>query len=63
LARWPLPDSGLGWALTSDMSDADTRGPGPVMSDAGKHDDSIRTATRDLIRIAKAEVAEICADE
>jgi Ala-tRNA(Pro) deacylase len=34
-----------------------------VVLEAGSHDDSIRIATQDLIRLAEAEVAEICADE
>ena len=34
-----------------------------VVLEAGSHDDSIRIATNDLIRIAEAEVAEICAEE
>jgi Ala-tRNA(Pro) deacylase len=34
-----------------------------VVLEAGSHDDSIRIATQDLIRVAGAEVAEICAEE
>jgi Ala-tRNA(Pro) deacylase len=34
-----------------------------VVLEAGSHDDSIRIATQDLIKLAEAEVAEICADE
>jgi Ala-tRNA(Pro) deacylase len=34
-----------------------------VVLEAGSHDDSIRIATDDLIRVAEAEVAEICAEE
>jgi Ala-tRNA(Pro) deacylase len=34
-----------------------------VVLEAGSHDDSIRIATNDLIRVAGAEVAEICAEE
>jgi Ala-tRNA(Pro) deacylase len=34
-----------------------------VVLEAGSHDDSIRIATADLIKVADARVAEICADE
>ena len=34
-----------------------------VVLEAGSHDDSIRLATDDLIRVAGADVAEICAEE
>ena len=34
-----------------------------VVLEAASHDDSIRIATQDLIKLADAEVAEICADE
>ena len=34
-----------------------------IVLEAGSHDDSIRIATADLIRVADAQVAEICADE
>jgi Ala-tRNA(Pro) deacylase len=34
-----------------------------VVLEAGSHDESVRVATADLIRIAHAEVADICAEE
>ena len=34
-----------------------------IVLEAGSHDDSIRIATEDLVRVADAQVAEICADE
>lgn len=34
-----------------------------VVLEAGSHNDSIRLATQDLIRVAGAKVAEICAEE
>ena len=34
-----------------------------IVLEAGSHDDSIRIASEDLIRVASAEVAEICAEE
>jgi Ala-tRNA(Pro) deacylase len=34
-----------------------------IVLEAGSHDESIRIKTEDLIKVAKAEVAEICAEE
>ena len=34
-----------------------------VVLEAGSHDDSIRIATEDLVRLAQAKVAEICDEE
>lgn len=34
-----------------------------IVLEAGSHDDSIRIATADLIRVADAQVADICAEE
>ena len=34
-----------------------------IVLEAGSHDESIRIATKDLVRVADAQVAEICADE
>ena len=34
-----------------------------IVLEAGSHDDSIRIATADLIKVAEAQVADICADE
>ena len=34
-----------------------------IVLEAGSHDESIRIATDDLIRVAGAKIAEICADE
>jgi Ala-tRNA(Pro) deacylase len=33
-----------------------------VVLEAGSHDESIRIATADLIRVSEAEVADVCAD-
>ena len=43
----------------------DTRvaGHDSIVLEAGSHEDSIRIASEDLIRVAGAQVAEICADE
>jgi Ala-tRNA(Pro) deacylase len=42
--------------------DARIAGHDSVVLEAGSHDESIRIATADLIRIAAAEVADVCAD-
>lgn len=34
-----------------------------IVLEAGSHDESIRIATADLIKVANAEVAEICAEQ
>jgi Ala-tRNA(Pro) deacylase len=34
-----------------------------IVLEAGSHDDSIRIASKDLVRVADAQVAEICAEE
>ena len=34
-----------------------------IVLEAGSHDESVRVQTADLIRIAQADVADICADE
>ena len=34
-----------------------------VVLEAGSHDESVRVQTADLIRVAHAEVADICAEE
>lgn len=43
--------------------DAQVAQQGSIVFEAGSHGDSIRIATDDLIRIANAQVAQICADE
>ena len=43
--------------------DTHVAGQDSVVLEAGSHDDSIRIATQDLIKITEAEVAEICADD
>ena len=43
--------------------DTHVAGHDSIVLEAGSHDESIRMATDDLIRIAGAKIAEICADE
>ena len=43
--------------------DTHVAGHDSIVLEAGSHDDSIRIATDDLVRVAKARIADICVEE
>ena len=43
--------------------DTHVAGHDSIVLEAGSHDDSIRIATDDLVRLAEARIADICVEE